>query len=98
MPKLYMVTLNGMALRKWMSQDEAYAFAERWQGSHGGYRGGSGLLKIKDRGDHVEVKEDVQAMNEFEDRYKTLKAGDPQTVHYQQTVDDGQAPDPSMRG
>ena len=95
--KFYMVTLNGHPLRKWMLRAEADAFAERWQGSHGGYRGGSGLLKIKDRGDHVEVKEDTQAMTEFEGRYKVYKAGDLQTVHYQQTVDDGQEPDPSMR-
>ena len=61
----YMVTLNGHPLKRWLEKPEADAMAERWQGSHGGYRGGSGLLRIKDRGDHVEVKEDREANKEF---------------------------------
>ena len=71
--------------------------AERWQGQHGGYRGGAGITKIKDRGDWVEVKPDVEANKEFESRYKEYKAGNPQKVVYTQTVDDGQLPDPVLR-
>jgi hypothetical protein len=92
----YMVTLNGVPLRKWMDKGEAEAMAERWQGSHGGYRGGSGLLKIADRGDHVEVKEDRQANREFDDRYKVAKAGERQTVNYEQRVESMDDADPEM--
>ena len=81
----YMVTLNGHPLKRWMNKSEATAMAERWQGSHSG---GSGLLKIKDRGDWVEVKVDHEANKEFEERYKTYKAGDPQTVVTQERVED----------
>lgn len=88
MPEYYMVTLNGVPLRKWLSLKEAQAVAERWQGKHSAYEGGYGLLKTKDRGDWVEVKPDVQANKEFEERYKTYKAGDPQTVVYQQRIED----------
>ena len=93
----YKVTLNGVPLRRWMTRPEADAFAERWQGSHGGYRGGSGLLKIKDRGDHVEVREDVEANKEFNERYKVAKAGERQTVQFQQRVEELVHADPEMR-
>ncbi len=93
----YKVLLNGHAIRRWLDKDEAYAVAERWQGSHGGYRGGSGLLKIKDRGDHLEVVEDREANREFNERYKTAKAGDLQTVHYEQRVESMSDADPAMR-
>ena len=96
MSRYWMVTLNGVPLKRWMSRSEADAMAARWQGSHGGYSGGSGLLKIKDRGDWVEVKPDCDATKEFNERYKVFKAGDPQTVHYQQRVEDGDTPDPGM--
>lgn len=84
----YMVTLNGHPLKRWMQRAEAEAMAARWQGSHGGYHGGSGLLKTKDRGDWVEVKVDHEANKEFNERYKTFKAGDPQTVIMQQRIED----------
>lgn len=93
----WMVTLNGVPLRRWMDKDEAYAMAERWQGSHCRYSGASGLLKIKDRGDHVEVKEDKAATAEFNERYKVAKAGDRQRVVFEQRVDDTVA-DPAMGG
>ena len=93
----WQVTLNGVALRKWMTRAEADAFAERWQGSAGGYRGSSGLLKHKDRGDHVEVKPDVQANREFDERYKVAKAKEPQTVHYTQYVENNDEGDQAMR-
>lgn len=92
----YMVTLNGHPLAKGLLKPEAEAMAERWQGSHGGYHGGSGLLKIKDRRDHVEVKLDKQMNQEFAERYKTFKAGDMQKVVYEQRVEDGQHADPAM--
>jgi hypothetical protein len=85
--EVYMVTVNGVPFKRWMSKSEAYAFAERWQGQHGGYRGGQGLLKHKDRGDHVEAKRDIEAEKEMLERYKTFKAGDPQTVVYQERVE-----------
>ena len=81
----YMVTLNGYALKRWMTKAEAEAMAERWQGSHSG---GKGLLKTKDRGDWVEVKVDTEANKEFEARYKTFKAGDPQTIIMQERIED----------
>jgi len=94
----YMVTLNGHPLKRWLEKPEADAMAERWQGSHGGYRGGSGLLRIKDRGDHVEVKEDREANKEFNERYKVAKAGDLQKVHYEQRVESVSEADSAMRG
>lgn len=93
----YQVTVNGVPVRRWMDRQEADAMAERWQGQHGGYRGGSGLLKIKDKGDHVEVKEDRGANKEFDERYKVAKAGDRQVVHYEQRVESLDDADPSMR-
>jgi len=92
----FMVTLNGVPLKRWLSKGEADAMATRWQGSHGGYHGGSGLLKIKDRGDWVEVKPDHEANKEFNERYKTYKAGDPQKVVYQQRVEELSQLNPAM--
>jgi len=93
----YQVTLNGVPLKRWLDKAEAEAMAERWQGSHGGYRGGSGLLKIADKGDHVEVKEDRGANQEFDERYKVAKAGERQVVNYEQRVESLADADPSMR-
>jgi hypothetical protein len=94
----YMVKLNGVPLKRWLDKDEAEATAERWQGSHGGYHGGSGLLKIKDRRDHVEVCEDKAANKEFDERYKVAKAGDRQRLVYEQRVESLSDADPGMRG
>lgn len=85
--EIYMVTVNGVPLKRWMTKGEADAMAERWQGQYSGYSGGQGLLKHKDRGDWVEVKRDHLAEKEFGERYKTFKAGDPQTVVYQERVE-----------
>lgn len=85
--EIYMVTVNGVPLRRWMTKRDAEAMAERWQGQHGGYSGGQGLLKHKDRGDWVEVKRDTKAEEEFAERYKTFKAGDPQTIVMNERVD-----------
>lgn len=93
----YMVTLNGVPLKRWLDRQEAEAMAERWQGQHGGYRGGAGLLKIKDRGDHVEVKVDHAANKEFNERYKVAKAGDLQKLQYEQRVEALRDADPAMR-
>lgn len=71
--------------------------AERWQGSHCSYGGASGLLKIKDRGDHVEVKVDHAANKEFNERYRVAKAGERQTIHYEQRVESVDDADASMR-
>ena len=89
----FKVILNGHPLRRWMSREEADAFAERWQGSHSGNRG---LLKHKDRGDWVEVKPDVDANKEFDERYKVAKAGDAQKVVYEQYVESVDDADPAM--
>ena len=93
----YMVTLNGVPLKRWLDRHEADAMAERWQGSHGGFKGGYGLLKIKDKGDHVEVKVDHAANKEYEERYKVAKAGEMQKVVYEQRVEKMSDADPAMR-
>ena len=79
MPQFYKVTLNGHPLRLGMTRAEADAMAQRWQGSHAN---GSGLLKIKDRGDWVEVKRDHDAERDWDERYARAKAGDRQVIHY----------------
>lgn len=96
--RYWMVTLNGVPLKRWLDRHEADAMAERWQGQHGGYHGGAGLLKIKDRRDHVEVREDHEANREFNERYKTAKAGDRQIIHYEQRVENSHEADPAMKG
>lgn len=88
MYEIYMVTVNGYPLKRWMSKADAEAMAERWQGQHSGKNGGQGLLKHKDRGDWVEVKRDTQAEKEFAERYKTFKSGAPQTITYQERIED----------
>lgn len=93
----YKVLWNGRTFQRWLTKRDAYAMAERYQGSHGGYHGGSGMLKIKDLRDHFEVKEDTEANKEFNDRYKVAKAGDPQRVVYEQRVDSLKDADPEMR-
>lgn len=85
--ELYMVTLNGVPVRKHMLHREADDMAARWQGCHGDYHGGSGLLKIKDRGDWVEVKRDYASEKEVEERLKAAKAGDRQRVIVEQRID-----------
>jgi hypothetical protein len=70
-----------------MTRRDAEAMADRWQGRHGGYRGGQGLLKHKDRGDWVEVKRDRDAEREFDERLKVAKAGKPQTITYIERID-----------
>lgn len=87
MIELYMVTVNGVPLKRWMTKRDAEAMAERWQGQHGGVEGGQGLLKHKDRGDWVEVKRDINAEKEMAERYKTFKAGDPQTIVYNERIE-----------
>lgn len=92
----WMVLWNGRPFKRWLTKADAYATAERYQGSHGGYHGGSGMLKIKDRRDHFEVKPDIEANAEFNDRYKTYKAGNRQTVQFEQRVDSLRDADPEM--
>ena len=92
----YAVLWNGRPFKRWLTKAEAYGTAERYQGSHGGYHGGSGMLKHKDLRDHFEVVEDKEANKEFNERYKTYKAGDPQTVHFEQRVDSLRDADPDM--
>jgi len=93
----FKVTLNGVTLKRWLDRQEADEFAERWQGSHGGYRGGYGLLKHKDKRDYVEVKEDREANREYEERLKVAKAGDRQVINYEQRVEQMSDADPAMR-
>lgn len=82
--ELFRVTLQGVTVKKGMSRPEADAMAERWQGSHSG---NSGLLRIKDRGDHVEVKRDYDSEREFEERIKVAKAGDRQKITMIERID-----------
>ena len=88
MTEIYMVTVNGVPLKRWLGKSEAMSMAERWQGQHGGYSGGQGLLKHKDRGDWVEVKRDVEAEKEVMERYKASLAGDRQRVVYHERIED----------
>ncbi len=88
MTEIYMVTVNGIPLKRWLGKSEAMRMAERWQGQHGGYSGGQGLLKHKDRGDWVEVKRDVEAEKEVVERYKASLAGDRQRVVYHERIED----------
>jgi len=87
MTELWRVTLNGVTVRGNMFRREAEDMAARWQGSHCDYHGGSGLLKIKDRGDWVEVKRDYDAEKDREERIKVAKAGDRQRIVYEQRID-----------
>ena len=87
MTELWMVTLNGVPVRKNMLRREAEDMAARWQGSHCDYRGGSGLLKIKDRGDWVEVKRDTASEKERDERLKVAKVGDRQRLIFEQRID-----------
>ncbi len=84
----FLVTLNGTILQRWLTKADAYAMAERWQGQHGGYHGGSGLTKIKDRRDYLEVKPDHEANKEFNARYQAAKNGERQVVQYEQRIED----------
>lgn len=86
--ELYMVTVNGVPLKRFLDKQEANAMAERWQGQHGGYHGGQGLLKHKDRGDWVEVKRDTDAEKEVLERYRAALSGDRQTVVYHERIED----------
>ena len=74
-PEAYMVTLNGVPLKRGLRKEEADAMAERWQGSHSGNKG---LLKHKDRGDWVEVKRDYAFERETKERIDEAMRGNPQ--------------------
>lgn len=82
-----MVTLNGIPVRKNMNRREADDMAARWQGSHCDYNGSSGLLKIKDRGDWLEVKRDTESERELATRLAEAKAGNLQTLVFEQRID-----------
>ena len=84
MPELWMVTWDGVPLKKAMPRSEAYAMAERWQGER--YK--SGLLKHGDKRDHIEVKRDTGTEAELNERYKVMKAGDPQTIKFVERIED----------
>lgn len=86
--EIYMVTVNGVPLKRFLGKQEAHAMAERWQGQHGGYAGGQGLLKHKDRGDWVEVKRDMDAEKEVLERYRASLSGNRQTVVYHERTED----------
>ena len=76
MPEWYMVTMDGHPLRLRMTQKEAYAMAERWQGSK--YK--SGLMKHGDKGDWIEVKKDHISQTAFDEDYDRMKRGSLQPV------------------
>lgn len=79
--KYYMVTLNGVPFKRGFAGDlgrqRAEQVAERWQGSHSGNKG---LLKIKDRGDYVEVKRDYEREREYAERIDEAQRGNPQKI------------------
>lgn len=76
-PQYYMVTLNGVPLRRCMRKVDADAMAERWQGSHAGSKG---LLRHKDRGDWVEVKRDLESERDYNNRLDEAQRGNPQRL------------------
>jgi hypothetical protein len=85
MPDYWRVTWNGVTLFKGLkSRQEAEARAERWQGSK--YKGG--LLKHGDKGDHIEVKRDVDTARDFDTRYADYKAGKAQRIIVEEYIPD----------
>jgi len=77
MPIFYMVTLNGVPLFKGIKDEKlARAKAEKWQGE----KHKRGLLKHADKGDHVEVKRDLDTERDFDARYAAFKNGDRQRI------------------
>mgnify|MGYP000613267717 CR=1 FL=1 len=83
MPKYYMVTINNVKFRGPYNTEAAAAkVAETWQGRSASYDGKkrNGLLKHKDFGDHVEVKRDLAAERDFDERYAVLKRGGRQAI------------------
>lgn len=85
--RFYRVTLQGVTVQKGMKERDAYAMAERWQGSHCSYGGSGGLLRIKDRGDHVEVKRDFETEREWAERFEEARAGNRQKITMVERVD-----------
>lgn len=80
-----MVTLNGVPLFKGITdRRDAEAKAERWQGER--YK--RGLLKHADKGDHVEVRHDVQTERDFDERYRHAKEGTRQRIILNEYVND----------
>lgn len=78
MPQFWKVVWNKRhALGTRMSEADARAMAERWQGS----RYHAGLLKHGDKGDWIEVIRDTESEKEFDRMYDDLKRGKPQTLH-----------------
>lgn len=79
MPTFFQVTLNGHPIKCRMEKREAEAMAERWQGSHAR---NLGLLKHKDRGDHVEVSVDHDSGRDFDRSYDAMKRGHDQDMQF----------------
>lgn len=85
MPQYWQVTFNGVTLFKGLrTRQEADARAERWQGER--YK--RGLLKHGDKGDHIEVKPDVDTAKDFDTRYADWKAGKPQRIVMEEYLPD----------
>ena len=71
MPEFWMVTVNGMKTKASRSKREAFEDAEKLQGER--YR--SGLSKVKDFGDHVEVKRDREKERRWDEHWDVAKRG-----------------------
>lgn len=77
-PPYWKITLNGCSFKRgFHSRQEADAFAERWQGSHGGNRG---LLKHKDLGDHVEAVRDTEMERDLDERVDAAQRNEAQRM------------------
>ncbi len=83
MPIYYEVTLNGVPIKKgFTNKRDAERMAEKWQGE----KHKRGLLKIADKGDHVEVRVDKTTGRDFDDRYADWKAGKAQRIIKQEYI------------
>ena len=72
MPEMWQVTYNGVTLYgPYYDRKKAEVIAERYQ---------RGFNRIKDNGDHVEVKRFTKLEKDFDRRYDEAKRGNPQKM------------------
>ena len=67
---IWMVLIDSGVFKGGLTLKEAEKVAERYQ---------KGLCKHKDHRIHVEIKRDTTMIKEMDRRYRTAKAGEPQT-------------------
>ena len=83
-PQFWKVIWNGQTLFGGLaSKAEAYARAEKWQGTRS-----RGLLKHGDKKDYIEVVEDRKEMRNFDDRWDEAKRGNGGRVIFEHSSDE----------